>query len=233
MMKKEELAAFRGSGDGLVKRLRDQAQSSGHVWTEVMRLLLEAADALEDHHYADLEHEHLGCHTVKTGIYAAPSDVFYCMFNGDPDFSRCGKWCGGERCAIKNAAPQALPQATTEGPGAGGPLPQPAVAAPMTKEDLAAYRGQRDAAPQASPSVAPADSESGSAVGPAVAAPLPPEAERYARITIRNPLPQRVPLFICGKYVVLEPGESTDLCLGPNKEVIDSGAVVFAPMGVA
>ena len=38
------------------------------------------------------------------------------------------------------------------------------------------WRLVKDAAPQASPSVAPADSESGSAVGPAVAAPSAPSA---------------------------------------------------------
>lgn len=26
----------------------------------------------EEQHYSDLEHEHLGCHVAKTGIYAAP-----------------------------------------------------------------------------------------------------------------------------------------------------------------
>lgn len=32
---------------GLIERLREQASASGHRWTDVMRLLLEAADALE------------------------------------------------------------------------------------------------------------------------------------------------------------------------------------------
>lgn len=32
----------------LIRRLREQAQAPGHVWTDVMRLLLEAADALEN-----------------------------------------------------------------------------------------------------------------------------------------------------------------------------------------
>jgi hypothetical protein len=34
------------------------------------RLEAEAADELEHQHYADIEHEHLGCPVAETGIYA-------------------------------------------------------------------------------------------------------------------------------------------------------------------
>ena len=37
------------------------------------RLEAEAADALEHQHYADIEHEHLGCPVAETGIYAPRS----------------------------------------------------------------------------------------------------------------------------------------------------------------
>lgn len=31
-----------------------------------------------DRHYEDLEHEHLGCHVAKTGIYAEPNRISVC-----------------------------------------------------------------------------------------------------------------------------------------------------------
>jgi len=36
-------------------------------------LLEGAANALEESHYAELEHNHLGCSVAKTGIYAEKS----------------------------------------------------------------------------------------------------------------------------------------------------------------
>jgi hypothetical protein len=54
----------------LVERLRKLLPPAGQEWAAVDYTIQEAADALEGYHYADLEHEHLGCPLAKTGIYA-------------------------------------------------------------------------------------------------------------------------------------------------------------------
>lgn len=79
------------NNEDLIRRLREQAQAHGHVWVDVMRLLLEAAEALEEHHYADAEHEHLGCPMAKTGIYATVEPQRECFHCGPKEIAlgRC------------------------------------------------------------------------------------------------------------------------------------------------
>jgi hypothetical protein len=56
------------SKDVLARGLRNLAAEPPVGHTD--KLLLEAAEALEHEHYASIEHEHLGCHVAKNGIYA-------------------------------------------------------------------------------------------------------------------------------------------------------------------
>lgn len=64
-----------GAPVSLVERLRAMLPPTNQEWAAVDYTIQEAMQALEDQHYFDLEHEHLGCPVACTGIYARRSRV--------------------------------------------------------------------------------------------------------------------------------------------------------------
>jgi hypothetical protein len=73
---------------------RGLAQGRTATWRTVCR---EAAAMMELDHYAEIEHEHLGCHVEKTGIYASHP---YCESCKGPAMSMGG--CLAKDCPVKS-----------------------------------------------------------------------------------------------------------------------------------